>query len=117
MSSSLRLLRDFCGLWTSETGILNLNLRPKGPNREVSDSRTNMSNTIELDEAEPTRNPTKKLSTAARCRFCKARLRHTFVDLGMSPLCESNLTIEPNPSGRLKELRHRDRFSLTLCHR
>jgi len=25
------------------------------------------------------------------CRFCKAELRHTFVDLGMSPLCESYL--------------------------
>src|SRR5271163_1524958 len=24
-----------------------------------------------------------------RCRFCAAPLRHTFVDLGMSPLCES----------------------------
>src|ERR1700677_572776 len=23
------------------------------------------------------------------CRFCQAPLRHTFVDLGMSPLCES----------------------------
>ena len=23
------------------------------------------------------------------CRFCGAELRHTFVDLGMSPLCES----------------------------
>jgi C-methyltransferase C-terminal domain/Putative zinc binding domain/Methyltransferase domain len=23
------------------------------------------------------------------CRFCRAELRHTFVDLGMSPLCES----------------------------
>src|SRR5438093_9348903 len=29
---------------------------------------------------------------AHRCRFCKAQLRHTFVDLGMSPLCESYLT-------------------------
>lgn len=27
----------------------------------------------------------------AHCRFCKAPLRHTFVDLGMSPLCESYL--------------------------
>jgi hypothetical protein len=27
----------------------------------------------------------------AACRFCGARLRHTFVDLGMSPLCESYL--------------------------
>jgi SAM-dependent methyltransferase len=26
-----------------------------------------------------------------RCRFCTAPLRHTFVDLGMSPLCESYL--------------------------
>ena len=25
------------------------------------------------------------------CRFCGARLKHTFVDLGMSPLCESYL--------------------------
>jgi hypothetical protein len=25
------------------------------------------------------------------CRFCQARLEHTFVDLGMSPLCESYL--------------------------
>ena len=25
------------------------------------------------------------------CRFCGAPLRHTFVDLGMSPLCESYL--------------------------
>jgi len=29
---------------------------------------------------------------AARCRFCAAPLQHTFVDLGMSPLCESFLT-------------------------
>jgi hypothetical protein len=27
----------------------------------------------------------------ARCRHCQALLRHTFVDLGMSPLCESFL--------------------------
>jgi len=26
-----------------------------------------------------------------RCRFCASALRHTFVDLGMSPLCESYL--------------------------
>ncbi|MGH7401509.1 MAG: hypothetical protein ACREKQ_03715, partial [Candidatus Rokuibacteriota bacterium] len=28
----------------------------------------------------------------AGCRFCGAALSHTFVDLGMSPLCESFLT-------------------------
>src|SRR5262245_23888231 len=30
----------------------------------------------------------------ARCLFCAAPLRHTFIDLGMSPLCESFLTAE-----------------------
>jgi hypothetical protein len=28
------------------------------------------------------------------CRFCGADLRHTFVDLGMSPLCESYLRVD-----------------------
>jgi SAM-dependent methyltransferase len=33
---------------------------------------------------------TQQLAVAAKpCRFCGANLRHTFVDLGMSPLCES----------------------------
>ena len=31
-------------------------------------------------------------SADARCRFCGAPLRHTLVDLGMSPLCESFLS-------------------------
>jgi hypothetical protein len=30
----------------------------------------------------------------ASCRFCAAPLRHTFVDLGMSPLCESYVPAE-----------------------
>ena len=30
----------------------------------------------------------------AECRFCSEPLRHTFVDLGMSPLCESYVTAE-----------------------
>jgi SAM-dependent methyltransferase len=30
----------------------------------------------------------------ARCRFCGASLSHTFVDLGMSPLCESYISSE-----------------------
>jgi 2-polyprenyl-3-methyl-5-hydroxy-6-metoxy-1,4-benzoquinol methylase len=28
------------------------------------------------------------------CRFCGANVRHTFVDLGMSPLCESYLSVQ-----------------------
>jgi len=30
----------------------------------------------------------------SRCRFCNSGLNHTFVDLGMSPLCESFLAME-----------------------
>jgi SAM-dependent methyltransferase len=29
--------------------------------------------------------------TSPACRFCGARLRHTFVDLGMSPLCQTHI--------------------------
>ena len=31
----------------------------------------------------------QRVASTARCRHCRAPLRHTFVDLGMSPLCES----------------------------
>jgi len=33
--------------------------------------------------------PTNLVADSVRCRFCETQLRHTFVDLGMSPLCES----------------------------
>jgi SAM-dependent methyltransferase len=33
--------------------------------------------------------PSSHASIGGPCRFCGAELRHTFVDLGMSPLCES----------------------------
>ena len=35
-----------------------------------------------------------KATASTTCRFCGAGLRHTFVDLGMSPLCESYLSLE-----------------------
>ena len=35
----------------------------------------------------------------SRCRFCNTHLQHTFVDLGMSPLCESYLS-----SGQLNQM-------------
>jgi SAM-dependent methyltransferase len=41
---------------------------------------------IDVRSAEPADLP--------RCRFCSAPLRHTFVDLGMSPLCESYVPAE-----------------------
>ena len=34
------------------------------------------------------------MSNGPICKFCKSPLRHTLVDLGMSPLCESYLTAE-----------------------
>jgi SAM-dependent methyltransferase len=49
---------------------------------------------IELEEAEPVALKTERASATAHCRFCKAPLTHTFVDLGMSPLCESYLTAD-----------------------
>src|SRR4029077_18206276 len=33
----------------------------------------------------------ERSSNAPPCRFCGTPLKHTFVDLGMSPLCESFL--------------------------
>jgi SAM-dependent methyltransferase len=36
--------------------------------------------------------PEAEPRTASRCRLCGGGLEHTFVDLGMSPLCESILT-------------------------
>ncbi len=33
-------------------------------------------------------------TTNSQCRFCNSTLRHTFVDLGMSPLCQTHITQE-----------------------
>jgi 2-polyprenyl-3-methyl-5-hydroxy-6-metoxy-1,4-benzoquinol methylase len=35
-----------------------------------------------------------RITNQCSCRFCGSTLRHVFVDLGMSPLCESYLTFE-----------------------
>ena len=37
---------------------------------------------------------TKPIASSECCRFCATPLRHTFVDLGMSPLCESYVSAE-----------------------
>ena len=36
----------------------------------------------------------QKLADHSNCRFCGKKLEHTFVDLGMSPLCESYLSAD-----------------------
>jgi SAM-dependent methyltransferase len=44
--------------------------------------------------------PSPLVSKARRCRSCGAELQHTFIDLGMSPLANSN--IEPAQSDRME---------------
>jgi SAM-dependent methyltransferase len=51
-----------------------------------------MKTRTELKEREPIASRPLRTSHAARCRFCAEPLQHTFVDWGMSPLCESFLT-------------------------
>jgi SAM-dependent methyltransferase len=61
-----------------------------------------------VDSVEST-NP--KMSARAMCRFCKAKLQHSFVDLGMSPLCQTHITPE--------QLNHMEPFfplHALVCH-
>src|ERR1051326_5284800 len=51
-------------------------------------------------------------SVRAACRFCGAPLRHTFVDLGMSPLCESFV-----PPDRLNEMEPFFPLHVWVCER
>src|SRR5690606_37670154 len=60
-------------------------IRPK-------DSRRRMSTTTL--EAPASRFADYVPADRTRCRFCGTPLEHTFVDLGMSPLCESYLSQE-----------------------
>jgi len=57
-----------------------------------------MSNPLMVDTNKAERGPVdscaKNKATAASCRFCGAPLSVNFVDLGMSPLCESYLASE-----------------------
>ncbi len=47
-----------------------------------------------IDKPEATPVADAASSTGMRCRFCDALLKHTFVDLGMSPLCESYVSAD-----------------------
>jgi hypothetical protein len=50
--------------------------------------------TIRQQEMSSEKTEGSSLSSRGTCRFCSAPLKHTFVDLGMSPLCESYLSAE-----------------------
>jgi SAM-dependent methyltransferase len=54
-----------------------------------------MSTTLELNP------PTKTSARAAHCRFCNAPLEATFVDLGLSPLCENFVTAKQLAEGEV----------------
>jgi SAM-dependent methyltransferase len=45
-----------------------------------------------MDAASNQKEPIASAKEAMRCRHCGAKLQHTLIDLGMSPLCESFLT-------------------------
>jgi hypothetical protein len=55
--------------------------------------------TTSLRQSNPGVEPAARFAKAS-CRFCAAPLRHTLVDLGMSPLCESFL--EPDQLDRME---------------
>ena len=63
-----------------------------------------MSNHSKVSEIKPSALSTKAAQSSVEapggpCRFCGAPLRHTFVDLGMSPLCETYL-----PASQLNQM-------------
>jgi len=49
---------------------------------------------VPVSQPETIAAPTAQEVTRSACRFCSAPLRHTVVDLGMSPLCESYVPAE-----------------------
>jgi hypothetical protein len=52
----------------------------------------NMERKDPLNAADEVTSVTERVLYVPRCRFCDTPLRQTFVDLGMSPLCESYLS-------------------------
>jgi SAM-dependent methyltransferase len=54
--------------------------------------------------------PQSRVEAVRACRFCGATLRHTFVDLGMSPPCESYL-----PADRLDEVERFYPLRVRVC--
>jgi SAM-dependent methyltransferase len=69
-----------------------------------------MSHTIQLEESELTLDRRRGARTNSACRFCQTPLRHTFVDLGMSPLCESYRT-----SDQLNQMEAFYPLHVTVC--
>ncbi len=63
-------------------------------------------------DATPVRNMTSGRVSGMACRFCGERADHVFVDLGMSPLCESYLAAE-----QLNEMEPFYPLRVTVCPR
>src|SRR5690606_13241760 len=52
-------------------------------------------------------------NTVSRCRFCQAPLEHTFVDLGMSPLCQDH--VKPEELKRMEPFYPLHAYVCTSC--
>src|SRR5450631_2582216 len=46
------------------------------------------------DQAAKESSTTAPIGFSAKCRFCHSPLAHSFVDLGMSPLCQTHISRE-----------------------
>jgi SAM-dependent methyltransferase len=73
----------------------------RGPSGRKGDA-THLEGGAETRQAASrTASETPKAADQNRCRFCANKLTHTFVDLGMSPLCESYLSAEQVNQGEI----------------
>lgn len=64
----------------------------EGEKRDVAIVKMGATDTSELSDRRAS--PNENVTATPLCRFCGTPLRQTFVDLGMSPLCESYLSAE-----------------------
>ena len=75
---------------TSRTAALGPRWIPRFGARETGEST--LDHIVSEEPQPPGSGPLR--GSNPRCRFCGTRLVHTFVDLGMSPLCENILTTD-----------------------
>ena len=55
----------------------------------------------------------KKNGISGKCRFCQSPLEHSFVDLGMSPLCQDH--IKPDELNRMEPFYPLHAFVCSNC--
>ena len=55
----------------------------------------------------------KEIGTSGKCRFCQSPLEHSFVDLGMSPLCQDH--VKPEELNRMEPFYPLHAYVCTNC--